>query len=513
MSSCVRLLMKRHRSMPVFLQWAGSFVAPFSLCYNIARRLITQVDPERLMVPVAIERKKKKKATSVSAEMAENIVAAALSHPSIGADRLARQLGDEGISVSSGLVYRTLRGKGLQTRELRVRFLKEQTRLEKPAGSRKPSKPPELTSEPLREQLQVSPGPPVPEPALGYPATPAPTLEEKKPEVPSGILPAHMAAPVGAPRINKIEKANSGKEKWLFRGINLLLAAFMVFLLIRIGVGLYDDERQEPAAAATPPSASNPPVEDGEPVEANRPMSEYRVILNRNLFGSASNPGSDGAREAAEIKAIALAGNEVGLKLIGTAVTRDRRQNYAVLEVTKTSSQEICREKDVVANVLIKRILRNNVIILTASGEQRLAVDEKLTAGTSASLVQPAAAGVNFPGAPQADGENPELTYEIPRSEIARALPGIRERLDELNISAEIPVSKPDGFTLGRVVASDVLFRIGIRTGDVIKSVDGEAVDGPEDAERFLQRMIRGGDFSILVERRGQLQPLNLSIK
>jgi type II secretory pathway component PulC len=253
-------------------------------------------------------------------------------------------------------------------------------------------------------------------------------------------------------------------------------------------------------------------VEAVETAEPNRPLGDYRVILNRNLFGSASHPGSDGAREATEIEAIGLAGNEVGLKLIGTAVTKDRRQNYAVLEVTKTRSQEICREKDTVANVLIKRILRNNVIILTASGEKRLSVDEKLAAGSPASLVQPAAAGMNVPGAPQVGAENEEITYEIPRNAIAQALPGTLQKLEVMNSSEGMPGGKTDGFTVGRVRAADGLYLIGLRTGDVIKSVDGEAVTNLEDTERVLQRMAQGGDFYILVERQGKLQPLNLSI-
>jgi hypothetical protein len=203
---------------------------------------------------VARERQKKKIIARVTAEMAERIVAAALAQPTFGADRLARLLGDEGVSVSRGLVYRTLRGKGLQTRELRVRFLEGQARLEASAGEREPKEAPEPPREPLPGQLQESHERAVSEPALEYPATLAPTPAEKQREVPAGIVPAYIAAPAGTPRIAKTEKAHPGKGKWFFRGINLVLAAFIVFLVIRIGVSLYD-ERQEPGAAITPSSA------------------------------------------------------------------------------------------------------------------------------------------------------------------------------------------------------------------------------------------------------------------
>ena len=156
------------------------------------------------------------------------------------------------------------------------------------------------------------------------------------------------------------------------------------------------DERQGRGTDKTPLSTLDSTAEARDTVEPIRSLSDYRVILDRNLFGSASNPKPDAAREAAEVKAVGLAGKEVGLKLIGTAVAKDRRLNYAVLEVAKNNRQEICREKDTVANVVIKRIFRNNVIILTAGGEKRLSVDEKLAAGTAASPVQPLAAASDF---------------------------------------------------------------------------------------------------------------------
>ena len=468
------------------------------------------------MATVARKHQKKEKTANITAETTERIVAAALSNPTLGADRLAQLLGDEGVDVSRGLVYRTLRGRSLQNRELRVRFLEKQSRLGQRANSREPKDAPLAPDEPFREQLQEPLGPLVTEPAFEYPAPLAPeilpTPAEEKREAPVVVVPAFIAKPAARPRVDQLEKSPPGKEKWLFHGINLLLVAFLVFLGIRIGGRLYD-ERQEPSVAATPLSALDPNTEAAATAEPNRPLSDYRVILDRNLFGSANTPASNSAREAAEIEAIGLAGNEVGLKLIGTAVGKDRRMNYAVLEVTKTRSQEILREKDMVGNVLIKRIFRNNVIILTASGEKRLSVDEKLAAGTAASPVQPSAVAMSFSGVPQVNPETKEMTHEISRSEITQSLPSLRQMLEESNSSANIREGKNDGFTIGRLRSRDAFFRIGLRTGDVIKSVDGEAVDNMDDAELLIDKLAEGGDFSILVERRGQLESLNLSIK
>jgi type II secretory pathway component PulC len=49
-----------------------------------------------------------------------------------------------------------------------------------------------------------------------------------------------------------------------------------------------------------------------------------------------------------------------------------------------------------------------------------------------------------------------------------------------------------------------------MRTGDVVKGVDGQEYGGPEDAELFLRRLAQGGQISVLIERRGQ--PIKLDV-
>ena len=138
---------------------------------------------------MARERKKKKKTASGASETAERIVSAALLHPDLGPDRLARLIADEGESVTPGLVYRTLCARGLQTRNLRRRFLEGQGELGKPADSSEPQEAPVPPQEPLHEKLQEPAGPPVAEPALEYIPPIGVTAEENKPEISAGSMP------------------------------------------------------------------------------------------------------------------------------------------------------------------------------------------------------------------------------------------------------------------------------------------------------------------------------------
>ena len=285
----------------------------------------------------------------------------------------------------------------------------------------------------------------------------------------------------------------SGKEKFLPQGINLLLASLVVALVIRIGATCYAAQ-PEPVVPAAAWPASGSAAGTIETVPFDPSLRNHHLILDRNLSGSMAASATDAEHETAGTERIKIIGNEVGMKLIGTVVTKDRQLNYAVVEMVKDGKQAIFRENERIGGVLIKQIFRNNVIIATSSGEQRLTIT-----------------GVSVPQVSPADVEDKGVILQIPRNEIAEYLPGIGQMLKESNSAPNISGGEPDGFSVGRLRAHDLLFRIGLRTGDVIKEVNGEVIDSPDDVESLARRMARGGEFSVLIKRRGQLQQLNLS--
>lgn len=458
------------------------------------------------MAPVATRQKKKNKAGSITAEALERIVAAALENPSFGADRLAQLLRREGMDVSRSMVYRALRARGLQTRALRARFLSEQNRLRELADSRQPREAVAPAPPPdVREQPIGPPGPSVSIPGIEYAPPPVTVSAAATPGVRSTCV-ASFAAARGEPR-----KSHPETGKWLFRGVNLLLASLLVYLGVRNGSMLYHEWQAPPPAVMSSPAPASAPTAI-ETAAADSPLRDYRVIADRGLFGVASRPASDAEREAVALEKIGIAGNDVGLRLLGTTISSNRLLNHAVVEVTKNRSQEIVSEGDRVAAVVIKRIVRNNVIIQTAGGEKRLTLDEKPVSVSSAPREQ-SAVGINAPAASPVEGGEGQIAVEISSSVIAQTLPEIMQRLEGPNRSTNRPAGRPDGFYLSRVVAADALYRLGLRTGDVIKSVDGETVDSLDDAEVLTSRLAEGGEFSILIERQGQPQRLNLSIK
>ena len=460
-----------------------------------------------------IQNKRKSPATKAP-KAAEIIAAQALAHPDLGPQRLALLLKNDGLNVSKDVIYHALRRRGLQTRELRRRFL---------------SKTASLAAEKEAAQVLPEPAPP-PSPSAGEKppvvATPVaevlgawpndfPPRPDGRPAAAESVAPAPLHPHVA--RVRGSEDTAIGRGLWVFRAVNFLLAGLAVLIAAHIATTLHEALRT-PSAIADAPAPARAVLEPPTAVHSapKAPLEDYHVIAERNLFGTARASALGETQEASGLAKIKLAGAELGLKLIGTTVSPNRRLNQAVIESTNSRTQELYHERERAGKVLIKRILRNNVIIATERGEQRLTVDyENVKAPSPAPPTGPPAAPSAAKLSTQVEApatEAAEILFNMPRDTLAKSLANPAPLLKEMGLAPGQEQPASDGLRLGVVSPRNPLARLGMRTGDVIREFDGQAVSGAADVETVFKSLTEGGEFTVLVERRGRPLKLNLSI-
>ena len=266
---------------------------------------------------------------------------------------------------------------------------------------------------------------------------------------------------------------------------------------------LFDSPRLEENLGSAASVQTEPVPSSGEAQRKAPALAEYHVVWDRNLFAVSQAAEQAARREKIDVDNIALASTDVGLKLIGTVVANDPKLNHAIIDVASTRDQGLFREKDRVGKAVIKIILRNNVIIETEDGRRmRLTIDEE--AGNRPMAAQP---GLEVPP------ESAAVLFKVPREEVPSSPEDIRSVIEELNLTPQLDEGKIRGFSVGRLRAKDILSQIGLRTGDIIKGMDDNEFKNPADLDYLFQRLARGGDLTVMVERRGQLQKLKALIE
>ena len=282
---------------------------------------------------------------------------------------------------------------------------------------------------------------------------------------------------------------NKFRRHWYLSVSNLLVLGLVGYFGFSAAANFLKAGR-EPGLSVEPA-----PVQTAQKAEvAVRPLSDYSVIAERNLFGSsgAETPPSE---ETVSLEDIPAAEKSLGLKLVGTVVGDDPATSFAIIDNKSTRKQELYHEGDKAGEVLIKRILRNNVIVDGGRGDELLALE-----------LEESRNKVDFPQAPQhpVREKGPASKAEglqFDRSEVEAALGNIDQVIQQLNISPFVQAGKAAGLRIGKIPAESILVQMGLRTGDLIAGVNDQAITSPEQATKFFQSLIQGGDITIKVRK------------
>jgi type II secretion system protein C len=472
--------------------------------------------------------KKKNTPPPVSPELTERVIQAALAHPACGARRLASSLTSDGQKLSESVIRTILRQNGLNRSELRLKILEERFL----AGALDPtdeqrnalfafnpclrernldSREPGLLVQDILNLGEHGKSAEVvlhaaADPGSGLAFSDLSTSSDAAPVEPPRLPSASQTAPFSSVHRRQHVKAEwvPSVERWVIHAVNAMLGLLVLYLGWTVGSEIFD--LLEPAARVAPrpvAASAGQPSPNKTPAP---PLQQYRVVWKRNLFGVA--PAAAATKDQLDLENIALAGSDIGLKLIGTAVGKDPARNYAIIETLSTREQVMYQEQERVGKVLIRAILRNNVVVENADGSRRrLSVDEEPGKGGRA------AARAAAPGTEAPQIVETSEVFQVSSSEVPSTPDVIRSMVEELNLTPQDDNGSLAGFSVGRLRAKDVLYKAGIRTGDVIKGVDGELFRSPQDLEYFFHRLARGGEVSIMAERRGQPVQLNAVVE
>ena len=221
-------------------------------------------------------------------------------------------------------------------------------------------------------------------------------------------------------------------------------------------------------------------------------------------------------KEKIALASLAPAKKGLGLELVGTVVADDPKLSRAIIDNRSIRKQEVYREGDSAGKAKIKKILRNNVVITTADGDELLTVEIKESSRIAPSRLSKRVGSQTSAAQPAARTRTPRArtsSIRLKREEVADSFTDIDGLMEQMKIVPYKIGDQEAGFRLGSITRDSVLRKMGLRSRDVIVGIDDETITSPDDAADFFKRLADGGEVTIKLKRRRRTRQIKLNIE
>ena len=249
---------------------------------------------------------------------------------------------------------------------------------------------------------------------------------------------------------------------------------------------------------STPAETTHDTQASGAAVASTEPYAAYRAILQRNLFKTQTDQGT--VPQQAQINLEDMKKTKLQLKLWGT-VTGNTQQSYAVIEDTQKREQNLYRVGDSVQDATVKAILRAKVV-LTVNGQDEVLAMEDMQVGAPSRSV----ASRRSPSA--ASRPTRAQRVSLRRNMIDQAIQDVGKLATEIRIQPS-----ENGLALSNIKPNSIFRRMGLRNGDVLKSVDGQQIRSVDDALKLYESLKSADNVTVELQRRGRDRTINYNIR
>lgn len=216
--------------------------------------------------------------------------------------------------------------------------------------------------------------------------------------------------------------------------------------------------------------------------------SEYGTISNRNLFNISNKAEVD--VESYDLSNIKK--SRRNLKLLGT-ITGLGSRNIAIIEDTTKRKQDLYKVDDLINNAKIVKIFRNKVVINVNGIEEILEVSESVESKLS----------VNRPTTFKRRNIKKSI-INVKRSLVENAFEDLSKLSRQIMVRPYYKNGEPSGIRIRRISRLSFFRRIGLRSGDVLKSIQGVEIKTVRDAINIQDSLRGASTISISLERTGK---------
>ncbi len=251
--------------------------------------------------------------------------------------------------------------------------------------------------------------------------------------------------------------------------VNILLAALCLVILAKISADFVAYRLSHTFPKASKKSSAP------QPSAAAEDLASFSPILEKGLFGKATQGKLTAVTQAAPGKQGAATTSQSDLILLGTAVGSDR-ETFALVQKSSTKEERVFRLGDEVFGIgPLVSVKKEMVEIQSGSGRIKI-----FTPTATAAESEKAPAAPAQPGA--LASQVGAGSYVVDQRALNAALDNIGQAMTDARLLPSMKDGKVEGFKVSEVKPAGVFGMVGIKNGDVLLRINDFPIDSPEKA-------------------------------
>jgi general secretion pathway protein C len=249
--------------------------------------------------------------------------------------------------------------------------------------------------------------------------------------------------------------------------------------------------------------------------------STYQVIVSKNIFAPDNvipdtlailkAKQSNNVAKEEQVKEDVPVPSTLPLSLVGTIVHSNPEKSIANIEIkSKNMTIAVRVGKTIERMAKLESVERGRVIIRNSNNNRLEFLELKDLNKLSFNSTQKVTAEANKEDVK----ETAPNQFEVKRADVIKYTSDLSNVLQQ---AAMVPVRGPggeiQGFRFVNIQPDSIYTKLGFQVGDVIKNVNGEAIDSPAKALELYNALKGSNDIKLNVERNGREQEMQYMIK
>jgi general secretion pathway protein C len=226
-------------------------------------------------------------------------------------------------------------------------------------------------------------------------------------------------------------------------------------------------------------------------------IDTFRIISDKSIFGPFEVVEDKG--EISDESVEELAQTSLNLVLLGT-VAGDPVNAMAVIEDPTKRRQDIYKVGDSLQGAVIRRILREKVVVNTGDRDEVLIMERESRPQTGTAE-------------PRTEATRDSDTITVNRADVQRSFQDINQLLTQVRIRPHFTAGKADGLAIARIKAGSIFSRLGLRNGDIIQGIDNEPIQNPDDILALYEKLESKSTISLQIKRRGKEKTITYNFR